>query len=121
MNDLNYIIGDPINLQDALEISSLNVQEIQVYYDEQLHQTPGMYEVMFIIYDLSGNHQIFTSFVTIEKPKLQHTLQQYLPIISTMIFGLIISFILKKYFSVDRFDKHQQFIYNDSSEHKEEN
>ena len=121
VNHLNYMIGDPINLQDALEISSLNVQEIQVYYDEQLHQTPGMYEVMFIIYDLSGNHQIFTSFVTIEKPKLQHTLQQYLPIISTMIFGLIISFILKKYFSVDRFDKHQQFIYNDSSEHKEEN
>ncbi len=64
---------------------------------------------------------MITTLVTIEKPQLQQAVQQYLPIITTMIIGLIISFILKTYFSVDRFDKHQQFIYNDSSDHNEEN
>jgi hypothetical protein len=37
------------------------------------------------------------------------------------MFPSNISFILRTYFSVDRFDKHQQFIYNDSSDHNEEN
>lgn len=118
---LHFMIGDPINLYDALEISSSNIEDIHMYYDEQLHHRPGMYEVRFVIYDISGNHQVITSLVTIEKPQLQQAFEQYLPIITTLIIGLIISFIFKTYFSVDRFDKHQQFIYNDSSEHKEEN
>lgn len=119
--DLHFILGEPINLYDALEISSSNIEDIHMYYDEQLYHRPGMYEVRFVIYDISGNHQVITSLVTIEKPQLQQVVQQYLPIITTMFIGLIISFILKKYFSVDRFDKHQQFIYNDSSEHRQEN
>ena len=119
--DLHFILGDPMNLYDAIDVSSSTIEDIHMYYDEQLHVKPGMYEVRFVIYDFSGNHQVITTLVTIEKPQLQQAYQQYLPIITTMVIGLIISFVLKKYFSVDRFDKHQQFIYNDSSEHRQEN
>jgi hypothetical protein len=119
--DLHFILGDPMNLYDAIDVSSSTIEDIHMYYDEQLHIKPGIYEVRFVVYDFSGNHQVITTLVTIEKPQLQQAYQQYLPIITTMVIGLIISFVLKKYFSVDRFDKHQQFIYNDSSEHRQEN
>jgi hypothetical protein len=119
--DLHFILGDPVNLYDAIDVSSSTIEDIHMYYDEQLHINPGVYEVRFVIYDFSGNHQVITTLVTIEKPQLQQAYQQYLPIITTMVIGLIMSFVLKKYFSVDRFDKHQQFIYNDSSEHRQEN
>ena len=119
--NLNFILGEPMNLYEAIDVSSSNIEDIHMYYDEQLHHSPGIYEVRFIIYDISGNHQVITTLVTIEKPQLQQAVQQYLPVITTMIIGLIISFFLKTYFSVDRFDKHQQFIYNDSSDHNEEN
>lgn len=119
--NLNFILGEPMNLYEAIDVSTSKLEDIHIYYDERLHQSPGIYEVRFIIYDVSGNHQVITSLVTIEKPQMQRIFQQYLPIITTMIIGLIISFVLKRKFSVDRFDKHQQFIYNDSSDHKEEN
>lgn len=119
--DLHFILGDPMNLYDAIDLSSSTIEDIHMYYDEQLHVKPGIYEVRFVIYDFSGNHQVITTLVTIEKSQLQQAYQQYLPIITTMVIGLIMSFVLKKYFSVDRFDKHQQFIYNDSSEHRQEN
>jgi len=119
--DLHFILGDPMNLYDAIDLSSSTIEDIHMYYDEQLHVKPGVYEVRFVIYDFSGNHQVITTLVTIEKSQLQQAYQQYLPIITTMVIGLIMSFVLKKYFSVDRFDKHQQFIYNDSSEHRQEN
>ncbi|GEM_PF-538508 len=119
--NLNFILGEPMNLYEALDVPSSKLENIHIYYDEKLHHSPGIYEVRFIIFDVSGNHQVITTLVTIEKPQMQRIFQQYLPIITTMIIGLIISFVLKTYFSVDRFDKHQQFIYNDSSDHNEEN
>lgn len=119
--NLNFILGEPMNLYEALDVPSSELENIHIYYDEKLHHSPGIYEVRFIIFDVAGNHQVITSLVTIEKPQMQRIFEQYLPIITTMIIGLIISFVLKTYFSVDRFDKHQQFIYNDSSDHNEEN
>lgn len=113
--NLSYMMGDSIDLYDALEISNIEIHDIKMYYNTQLYQVPGIYEVMFVVYDVSGQHQVIKRLVTIKEPIADQVFRQYFPMSATLILGLTFSFILKRYLSRDRFDKHQQFIYNEDS------
>ncbi len=90
-------------------------------YDDRIYSEAGLYEVVYILYDDAGNHYIATSFITIEDTSLQSLFQGYTPMISILILGVVISIFLKKFLSVDSFDKHHQFIYNETTEHTQEN
>ena len=92
-----------------------------MFYDEKLFYESGMYEVIFVLYDVAGHHQVLTSLITVEDKPLQKALQDYLPMGSTLIIGLVLSIILKVYLRRTYFDKHQQFIYNKHGENRQEN
>ncbi len=79
------------------------------------------YDYVDLLYDYVVNHYILTSFMTIEDISLQSLFQGYTPMISILILGVVISIFLKKFLSVDSFDKHHQFIYNETTEHTQEN
>jgi hypothetical protein len=118
---LNYEMGETINLYDALETSNAHIHNIKIFYDSKLYQVPGVYEVMFVVHDISGQHQVIKTLVTIKEPIMDQLFRQYFPIVTTLMIGLAVSVILKRYLSRDRFDKHQQFIYNENSHHQQEN
>ena len=119
--DLFFYQGDNIHLLDALTYEPLYIKNMSMYYDEKLFYESGIYEVIFVLYDVAGHHQVLTSLITVEEKPLQQALKAYLPMGSTLIIGLILSIVLKVYFGRTYFDKHQQFNYNKYGENRQEN
>jgi hypothetical protein len=120
-HDMTFQLTEDINLELGIAYSAKDIAEIQMLYDDRIYSEAGLYEVVYILYDYAGNHYILTSFVTIEDTSLQSLFQGYVPMISILILGSVISMFLKKFLSVDSFDKHHQFIYNETTEHTQEN
>ena len=120
-HDVTFQLTEDINLELGISYSAKDIADIQMLYDDRIYSEAGLYEVVYILYDYAGNHYILTSFMTIEDTSLQSLFQGYVPMISILILGVVISIFLKKFLSVDSFDKHHQFIYNETTEHTQEN
>lgn len=120
-HDVTFQLNEDINLDLGISYSAKDIAHIHMLYDDRIYSEAGLYEVVYILYDDAGNHYIATSFITIEDTSLQSLFQGYGPMISILILGVVISMFLKKFLSVDSFDKHHQFIYNETTEHTQEN
>ncbi|MGB0202752.1 MAG: hypothetical protein ACPGJL_00620 [Acholeplasmataceae bacterium] len=120
-HDVTFQLSEDINLDLGISYKAKDISHVHMLYDDRIYSEAGLYEVVYIVYDHAGNHYIVTSFITIEDTSLQSLIQGYTPMISILILGVVISIFLKKFLSVDSFDKHHQFIYNETTEHTQEN
>ncbi len=120
-HDVTFQLSEDINLDLGISYKAKDISYVHMLYDDRIYSEAGLYEVVYIVYDHAGNHYIVTSFITIEDTSLQSLFQGYTPMISILILGVVISIFLKKFLSVDSFDKHHQFIYNETTEHTQEN
>lgn len=120
-HNITFQLNEDINLDLGISYNAKDISHVHMLYDDRIYSETGLYEVLYIVYDDAGNHYIATSFITIEDTSLQSLFQGYTPMISILILGVVISIFLKKFLSVDSFDKHHQFIYNETTEHTQEN
>ena len=120
-HDVTFQLSEDIKLDLGISYSAKDIADLQMLYDDRIYSEAELYEVVYIFYDYARNHYVLTSFMAIEDTSLQSLFQGYVPMISIIILGVVISMFLKKFLSVDSFDKHHQFIYNETTEHTQEN
>jgi hypothetical protein len=121
IHDMTFQSNEDIHINLGISYEATDISHVQMLYDDRIYSEAGTYEVVYIVYDYAGNHYVVTSFITIEKSIFQSLFQGYIPMFSILILGVVISIFLKKFLSVDSFDKHHQFIYNETTEHTQEN
>ena len=78
---MTFQLSEDINLDLGISYEARDISHVHMLYDDHIYSEAGLYEVVYIVYDHAGNHNIVTSFITTEDTSLQSLFQRYTPMI----------------------------------------